>query len=152
MITLNKAISLAAEAHAESEPDKGGAPYILHPLRVMLAQPSEDAMIAAVFHDVLEDVPGWDVPRLRAEGFSEPVIEALQALTKRADEKGSDEGYMRFVARAAANPLARQVKLSDLRDNLDRSRIAAPTAEDLRRWEKYERAAAYLENLPPPAH
>ena len=89
MITLERAIALAAEAHAGT-PDKGGNPYILHPLRVMLAQTSHEARIVAVFHDVLEDVEGWNVERLRVEGFTDSMIEALLALTKREDEMGSD--------------------------------------------------------------
>jgi (p)ppGpp synthase/HD superfamily hydrolase len=147
LITLSRAIALAAEAHSESDPDKGGAPYILHPLRVMLAQDSDEARIVALFHDVLEDVPDWGVARLRAEGFTEAMIEALLAVTKRQDEEGSEEGYMRFVARAGAYPIARKVKVADLRDNLDRSRIPAPTEKDERRWSKYKRALRYLEVL-----
>ena len=144
MITLNRAIALASEAHAGAM-DKAGDPYILHPLRVMLAQHSDEARIVAVFHDVLEDVAGWDVARLRAEGFTEALIRALEALTKRAEEHGSDAGYMRFVARAGADPIARMVKIADLRDNLDPTRIPGPTENDLRRWAKYERALKYLE-------
>lgn len=147
MITLTRAIALAAEAHATSEPDKGGAPYILHPLRVMLAQQSDEARIVGLFHDVLEDVEGWDVERLRAEGFTETLIDALQAITKRASEEGSDGGYMAFIERVSRNPIAAQVKLADLQDNLDRTRIKSPTDKDLRRWAKYETALAYLRRL-----
>lgn len=143
MITLNRAIALASEAHAGAF-DKAGQPYILHPLRVMLAQETDEARIVAVLHDVLEDVPGWDAERLRAEGFSAGVVDALMALTKRPEESGSDEGYMRFVGRAARNPLARVVKVADLRDNLDRRRIPNPTEQDHARWARYERALASL--------
>jgi hypothetical protein len=62
------------------------------------------------------------------------------------DEKGSDEGYFRFVRCASAHPLGRLVKLADLRDNSDLSRIASPTAEDSARVEKFRRAIAILES------
>lgn len=146
MITLNRAIALASEAHSGSS-DKAGQPYILHPLRVMLAQETDEARIVAVFHDVLEDVAGWDVARLRTEGFTEGLIGALEALTKRPEEEGTVDGYMRFLTRAGANPIARMVKIADLRDNLDRRRIANPSDKDIRRWEKYEQALQRLEPM-----
>jgi (p)ppGpp synthase/HD superfamily hydrolase len=143
MPNLERAIVIAAQAHA-GDADKGGAAYILHPLRVMLAQTSTEARIVAVLHDVVEDTP-WTIDKLREEGFSEVVLDALGAVTKRKDEKGSDEGYFRFVRRAATHPIGRLVKLADLRDNADLSRIASPTDEDLRRVEKYRRAIELLE-------
>ena len=144
-ITLERAIALAAEAHA-GQVDKAGAPYILHPLRVMLAQRTHDTRVVAVFHDVLEDCPGWDAQRLAREGFTPAQVQALQALTKQPEEKGD---YMRFIRRAAGNPLARAVKLADLQDNADLGRLAQPTAEDLARREKYKAALAWLEASPP---
>lgn len=144
MITLERAIALAAQAH-EGVKDRGGSPYILHPLRIMLAQDTLDAMIVAVMHDVLEDVDGWGEARLLAEGFTEAHIRALEALTKRPEEQGTVEGYARFVARAGANPLARSVKLADLRDNMDLSRIPMPTDRDRERQAKYERAFRFLD-------
>jgi hypothetical protein len=79
---------------------------------------------------------------LRAEGFSEAVIGAVEALTKRPEE---EDDYDAFIRRVAPNPLARQVKLADLRDNCDVSRIAQPSQKDWRRIEKYKRAIQYLE-------
>ncbi len=138
MSTLERAIALAAEAHA-GQVDKAGAPYILHPLRMMLALREADERIVAVLHDVCEDCPGWDFARLRGEGFSERVVRALDAVTKR-----NGESYEDFVRRAAADPVGRAVKLADLHDNCDLSRIAAPTARDLARVEKYRRAIAAI--------
>jgi (p)ppGpp synthase/HD superfamily hydrolase len=137
MSTLERAIALAAEAHA-GQVDKAGAPYILHPLRVMLRLASVEERIAAVLHDVVEDC-GWTLERLRAEGFSDRVIAAIDALTRRPAET-----YEQFVLRAAANPIARRVKLADLWDNSDLSRIANPTPKDHERIEKYRRAIAQL--------
>ncbi|MBX3247946.1 MAG: GTP pyrophosphokinase [Myxococcales bacterium] len=142
MSDLERAIAIAAQAH-RGVVDKAGAPYILHPLRVMLAQTTNDARIVGVLHDVVED-SDWTFEALRAEGFSEPVLEALVAVTKTPEEHGSEEGYERFVRRAAAHPIGRAVKLADLEDNADLSRIAAPTVADHARVEKYRRAIAAL--------
>lgn len=68
MSTLERAIVIAAEAHAGIT-DKGGAPYILHPLRMMMDLTSAEERIVAVLHDVCEDCPGWTFERLRGEGF-----------------------------------------------------------------------------------
>ena len=87
MATLAKAIRIAATAH-ENQFDKGGAPYVLHPLRLMMALQGEDEKIVAVLHDVIEDCPDqWNFSKLRAEGFSEAVLEALAHVTKRPEEK-----------------------------------------------------------------
>jgi (p)ppGpp synthase/HD superfamily hydrolase len=140
MATLERAIALAAQAH-EGQVDKAGAPYILHPLRMMLSVDTPEARVAAVLHDVVEDTP-VSLEELRAEGFSEAVIGAVEALTKRPEE---EDDYDAFIRRVAPNPLARQVKLADLRDNCDVSRIAQPSQKDWRRIEKYKRAIQYLE-------
>jgi len=138
MSTLERAIAIAAEGHA-GQLDKAGAPYVLHPLRLMLAVKTLDERIVAVLHDVVEDCPGWTFDRLRSEGFSEDVITALQAVTKR-----EGESYEAFVLRAAADPIGRQVKLADLHDDCDLSRIASPTPRDIERIEKYRRAIALI--------
>jgi (p)ppGpp synthase/HD superfamily hydrolase len=138
MSTLERAIAIAAEAHA-GQADKAGAPYILHPIRVMLRMDTTEERIVAVLHDVLEDCPAWSAERLRTEGFGPPVIAALEALTRRAGEP-----YMDFVRRAAAHPIARSVKLADLEDNLDSTRLSEVTAQDQSRMERYRRAQALL--------
>lgn len=104
-----------------------------------MALNSEDERIVAVLHDVCEDCPGWDFERLGAEGFSERVIRALDAVTNRAGESYED-----FVRRAAANQIGRAVKLADLRDNSNLSRIAEPTERDFERLAKYRIAIAVL--------
>jgi hypothetical protein len=98
--------------------------------------------VVGVLHDVVEDSvePNrWTMDDLRAEGFSETILEALDSVTKR-----EGEGYMDFVARAAANPIGREVKLADLADNCDLSRIASPTQRDHDRIAKYRTAEAVL--------
>jgi (p)ppGpp synthase/HD superfamily hydrolase len=141
MISLERAIALAAQAH-EGQTDKAGAPYILHPLRVMLAQRTDAARVVAVFHDVCEDCDGWSFDRLPGEGFTPDLIEALRSVTK---VEGED--YMDFVRRAAANPIGRTVKMADLQDNLDIRRIVALTPKDTERINKYKAAVKLLESL-----
>jgi (p)ppGpp synthase/HD superfamily hydrolase len=141
MSILERAIAIAAEAHA-GQVDKAGAPYVLHPLRMMLRLATMEERIVAVLHDVCEDCPGWDFARLRREGFSENVLEALGSVTKH-----DGEDYEAFVRRAAANPIGRRVKLADLHDNCDLSRITAPTPRDFERIEKYRRAIDYISKL-----
>jgi (p)ppGpp synthase/HD superfamily hydrolase len=131
---LERAIAIAAEAHA-GQTDKAGAPYILHPLRVMMAV-SAAAKECAVLHDVVEDCPAWPMERLAAEGFHPIMLSALDAVTKR-----DGEDYESYLARVETNAIAREVKLADLRDNMDASR-GAPHSE--KREAKYRLALAVL--------
>jgi len=140
MSTLERAIGIAAKEHA-GQTDKAGAPYILHPLRMMLRLSTADERITAVLHDVVEDC-GVSFDALRAEGFSEIVIQAIDSVTKR-----DGESYESYVLRAASHPIGRRVKLADLEDNSDLSRIANPTARDYERTEKYLRAIETIRAL-----
>jgi (p)ppGpp synthase/HD superfamily hydrolase len=130
--TLERAIQIAVEAH-RGQKDKAGAPYILHPLRVMLSFDTETEMIVAVLHDVIED-SSWTASRLRAEGFSEEIVEAVECVTT-----VEGEPYEDFVDRAKSNPIARRVKIADLEDNMDVRRIADPGDKDGERLKKYHR-------------
>ncbi len=121
MKTLERAIAIAVEAHA-GQIDKAGAPYVLHPLRMMLRMDTEAAMMAAVLHDVVEDGAGWSLERLAGEGIPADVVEAVDSLTKRPEEEAD---YMAFIRRAGMNVIARSVKLADLDDNMDL--VALPT-------------------------
>ena len=135
--TLERAIAIAATAH-EGQVDKGGSPYILHPLKVMLRVNTLEERIVAVLHDVVEDC-GVSLDDLRKEGFSEAVLMAIESVTK-----VPGESYETFVERAAQNPIGRVVKLADLEENSDLTRIAQPSWEDLERVEKYRRAIGVL--------
>ena len=139
--TLERAIEIATRTHA-GQTDKGGAPYILHPLRVMLRVAPGAQQIVAVLHDVVEDsdVTFEDLER---EGFAAEVISGLRAVTK-----VEGESYEDFVARAARDPVGKAVKLADLMENSDLSRIAQPSQKDLERVAKYRRAIAYLSARP----
>ena len=140
MSTIEKAISLAIEAH-KGKVDKAGAPYILHPLRVMFQMETKEEMIAAVLHDVLEDT-AITPDQLKEMGFSETVLEALDSVTKRAGETYED-----FVRRAALHPIGKKIKLADLRDNMDLSRLEKITDNDIRRVKKYHSALKIIKGL-----
>lgn len=120
----------AAKAHA-GQIDKA-EPYILHPIRVMLRVTGTDARITAVLHDVVEDSDST-IDELRAEGFSELVLGAVDALTKR-----EGENRLEAALRAASNEVAREVKLADNAENMDLSRIQHPTEKDYARLKEYE--------------
>ena len=139
MSTLEKAITIAAEAHT-GQIDKAGQPYILHPLRVMLHMTRPEERIVAVLHDVIEDTT-LTADDLRSEGFSPQIIEAILALTKTGHESRIDA-----AKRAALNPIARIVKIADVRDNMDLSRITNPTALDHERMNEYQEVLDYLQN------
>lgn len=140
MGVLERAISIAALAH-EGQVDKAGAPYVLHPLRVMLRVSTLEERIVAVLHDVVEDSE-ITFDNLRDKGFSEDILEALASVTKRGGE-----AYDEFVVRAASNSIGRRVKLADLQDNCNLSRIAHPEARDYERIEKYRRAIEIIYGL-----
>lgn len=133
MPTLEEAIALAAQAH-RGQVDKAGQPYVLHLLRVMFRVETEQERITAVLHDLVEDT-GHTFDDLRALGYPAEIVEALDCLTRRPEES-----YEQFVERAAANPLARRVKLADIEDNMDIRRYTALAERDLERLQRYLRA------------
>ncbi len=138
---LSRAIAIAAVAHA-GQVDKGGQPYILHPLRVMMRCKTMPEMIVGVLHDVVEDCPPWTLERLQGEGFGDEIGEALDTLTRR-----KDESYAAFIERVAAgSELARRVKVFDLEDNCDLKRLGATVtfADAARVNDRYQPALARL--------
>ena len=152
-MNLEKAIKIAVEAHT-GQVDKGGNPYILHPLRVMLSLNSEEERIVGVLHDVVEDCEGWTWERLKEQGCSDKIIEALKSVSKTLEEekqfKEMDdpyekmEHYLQFIQRAKTNKIGRIVKAADIRDNLDISRIDDITESDINRLNRYKKALSIL--------
>jgi (p)ppGpp synthase/HD superfamily hydrolase len=126
MSTLERAIEIAAGAHS-GQKDKGGEPYILHPLKVMFRLEKDSERIAAVLHDVVEDTD-VTLEKLASEGFPQEILRAIEALTKMPGES-----RLQAASRAAQNKIARQVKLADNAENMDISRIPNPTKEDIAR-------------------
>ena len=138
MATLQRAIEIARQAHS-GQLDKAGKDYIDHPLRVMEKGTTEEEKIVGVLHDVVEDSE-WTFEMLQAEGFTAEVIDALKCVTKLSE----DEDYDHFIDRVLTNPLAVKVKLHDLEDNMDLSRLHHPTGQDIKRAQKYRRVCARL--------
>ncbi len=135
---LEKAMILAATAHM-GQLDKGGNPYILHPVRVMLRCNTLEEKIVAMLHDTLED-SDLTADDLVKEGFSKEIVEAVVTLTRK-----TEENYMEHIQKVSKNPLATTVKLSDLADNMDLNRLPGLTPKDFQRLERYLRAKLILE-------
>ncbi len=173
---LERAIAIAVEGHKD-QLDKAGAPYILHPLRVMLSLATPLEKTVGVLHDVVEDCKhkGWTPEKLASEGIPEFVLQPLGLVTKPDDadnEEGwpfdrlvsegfpdkllehfrpqshltKDEVYDAYIRLAATHPIARAVKLADLEDNMDTTRIGELTDKDRARLAKYQKAHTWLLN------
>ena len=138
-MTLERAITIAAEAHA-GQKDRAGAPYILHPIRLMIQMDSENVMMAAVLHDVVENSV-WTLDDLRKEGYSNEVLNAVDSLTHRDKER---EDYWDYIKRAGSDPIALKVKLADLLDNLNPNRLNKVTEKDEKRFDRYRKAQEML--------
>lgn len=136
-----KAMKLCFAAHKE-QVDKSGLPYVFHPFHLAEQMEEEDTTIVALLHDVVEDTQ-VTFADLEEMGFSREVIEAIRLMTH-------PEGvpYMEYVARIKDNPIARRVKLADLKHNSDLSRLDRVDEKALARVEKYRAAMALLEMSP----
>lgn len=140
---LSAMLVLIAEVFADKV-DRGGWPYVLHLLRVMvgLRTTDEELQCIALGHDLFEDTDVTAL-RLRAMGFSERVIVGIEHLTRLPGE--SEEAYRRKVK---SNADSRKVKKSDLGDNMDLSRLPEVTDRDLARNARYEEFLQELEAFP----
>ncbi|MEC0180511.1 HD domain-containing protein [Paenibacillus peoriae] len=138
-MNIENAIAIAAKAH-QGQADKGGQPYIFHPLQVMNRVEHMDEKIVAVLHDVLEDTE-VTADQLKEAGFGRHIIEAVEGLTRNEGEE-----YSEFIRRAQKNPLSRVVKIADIMENMNLERIPNPTEKDLARIEKYKQALLVLLN------
>ena len=144
---LGKAISLVAQAF-ENAKDKGGQPYILHCLRVMdnLHTDDEELKIIAIFHDYIEDIfkdnPEKGLMFLSEAGFSRRVVQAVNLLTHRKETPYDD-----YIKAISFNADATKVKLADLKDNSDITRLKGLTKKDFDRMEKYHRSYVYLSKI-----
>lgn len=133
MSTLSCAIKIAAMAH-DGQLDKAGQSYILHPLRVMMSLDTDEEKIVGVLHDVIEDTFITEA-RLKGEGFSEEITEAIKSVTR-----NKNENYWDFIRRSMENEIGREVKLADVKDNMDWTRIISPSETDMKRMQKYQQA------------
>ena len=132
-----KALKLCFEAH-KKQTDKNGIPYVFHPFHLAEQMEDELSVIVALLHDVVEDTD-YTLEDLEAMGFPKEALEAIALLTH--DPKVAYETYLIPIK---ANPLARRVKLADLRHNSDRSRLREPSPKILAKWQTYEKAIVFL--------
>lgn len=135
---FERALTLAAVKHA-GQKDKGDAPYVMHVIRVMMGVETAHDKIVALLHDLLEDTD-MTSKDLMDFGFDEETIKQVELLSR-----GESEDYMAYIRRLAEDTAAIRVKLSDLRDNLSRTRFKEKLTEtDMERLRKYHRAEEYL--------
>ena len=132
-----KAMKLCFEAHRDHV-DKTGIPYVFHPIHLAEQMTDELTTVCALLHDVVEDTP-YTFADLQEMGFPARMIEVLRLLTH---ENGVP--YMDYVRRIATDPVAKQVKIADLKHNSDLTRLDAVDEKALNRVEKYAQALKIL--------
>lgn len=133
-----KALRLSFDAHKD-QVDKSGIPYVYHPFHLAEQMESEETVTVALLHDVVEDTD-YTIEDIIAMGFPKPVTDALALMTH---DKAVP--YMDYVAKIKTNPIAKAVKLADLRHNSDTSRLEYVDEKVLRRIRKYHDAIELLE-------
>ena len=112
------AMELCIEAH-QGQVDKGGYPYILHPIHLAESMDDESETIVAFLHDVLEDCPEYTMEILEERiGLTEQEKESLRLITH-----DKSVPYMEYCQKLSLDPIARKVKVADLRHNLDYTRM-----------------------------
>lgn len=137
---LEMAINLAVKKHANQK-DKGGNPYIEHPLWVMSNITGYKCKIAAVLHDIVEDTD-MTIRDLKIYGFDEEIVDAIRLLTR-----DKNISYDEYIDNLFNNPIAVKVKLKDLEHNMDLTRLPnGLTEKDIKRNEKYKRIYEYIMN------
>lgn len=130
---IKQAMKIAYKAH-DGQYDKNGYPYIHHPFHLAEQMETEEEIIVALLHDVVEDSK-ISIKQLKEAGFSDEVITAVSLLTK---PKETD--YFDYIRRISSDPIAKKVKMADLMHNRDLSRLSRVTEKDWQRAKKYEKA------------
>lgn len=132
-----KALKLCFEAH-KNQVDKSGMPYVFHPFHLAEQMETEETVIVALLHDVVEDTH-YTINDLKNMGFDKAVTDAIALLTH-----ADGVEYMDYVSLIKENPIAKAVKLADLRHNSDLSRTDVIDEKTLTRREKYLKAIDFL--------
>lgn len=128
---IKKAVDIAFKAHA-GQYDKGGYPYIMHPLHLAEQMETEDEVITALLHDVVED-SDTTIDDIKNQGFSENITDALKILTRSENEEYFD--YINRIKNAGG--IALKVKKADLQHNMTFQRLENMSEKDKQRIEKY---------------
>ena len=134
-----KAMNICYKAH-DGQLDHGGMPYVFHPVHLAEQMDTENEVCTALLHDVIEDA-GISMSYLKEEGFPEEVLNALGLLSHSLTVP-----YMTYIIEIRSDPLARKVKMADLRHNSDLTRLFEFGDYDIRRRQKYLIAYAMLED------
>jgi len=140
---LDRAIVLATKYHF-GQLDKSGLPYILHPIAVMSRVGTMEEKIVAILHDIVEDTQ-MTLDELRADpvGFTDEIIDAVDAISRRGKEESTDQYYKRLLT----NKLAIIVKIADLEHNMSMPRLLTIREKDLRRVRYYHSKWKMLTSL-----
>ena len=133
-----RALKLCFAAHKD-QTDKSGLPYVFHPFHLAEQMPDELTTVVALLHDVVEDTP-YTLEDLARLGFPQKVLSTLARLTH-----DPSVPYLDYVAALKEDPIARQVKLADLRHNSDLTRLDHVDEKARQRAEKYAAAIRLLE-------
>jgi (p)ppGpp synthase/HD superfamily hydrolase len=132
-----KAMQICFRAHRD-QVDKSGIPYVFHPIHLAEQMTDEDTTVVALLHDVVEDTH-YTLEDLAAMGFSRQVLDAIGLMTH-----ADGVPYMDYVAKIKENPIARAVKLADLRHNSDLTRLDTVDDKAKARAQKYAQAIVLL--------
>ncbi len=135
---ISEALKIAKKAHT-GQVDKGGNDYLLHPITVALHCDNEKEKIVALLHDVIEDS---DTSLEELSMFDQEIVDAVIAITRNEGQKREE-----YIEQVSSNEIARKVKIQDLINNMDLSRIKNVTQRDLDRIERYKRELKYLKSL-----
>jgi len=134
---INKALNLMYEAH-KGQKDKGNIPYVFHPYHIAEQMNTEDEIIVALLHDVIEDTK-ITLEDIKSYGFNNNILEALKVITH-----DKNINYIDYINKISKNKLATKIKIRDLKHNIDLSRIPNPTEEDYNRVNQYKKALEIL--------
>ena len=132
------ALKLCFEAH-KNQTDKSGMPYVFHPFHLAEQMDTEETTIVALLHDLVEDTE-YTIEDLTNMGFDKTITDAIALMTH-----ARNIDYMDYVRMIKGNPVAKAVKMADLKHNSDLTRLDIVDEKVLRRREKYLKAIALLE-------
>lgn len=133
------ALKICFNAHKE-QVDKSGIPYVFHPFHIAEQMTDEYSTAAALLHDVIED-SNITFDELKIYGIPDNVIDAIKLLTY-----NNNMPYLEYIKKIKDNQTAKEVKLADLKHNIDFTRLDDITADDIQRNKKYAAAISILEN------
>ena len=135
---INKALRISFDAH-KNQVDKSDIPYVYHPFHLAEQMDDEKSVIVALLHDVVED-SDYTIEDLKDVGFDKDILDAISLLTHKRYVP-----YMEYIKKIKPNPLAKKVKIADLKHNSDISRNEIIDIKSQKRFKKYREALAILE-------